>query len=114
VNRSTNNGCGLLVPHTGDRYWQTHWMVERLRGRRGVEQRRRRLQAEPLCRDCKVKGVIRPAVTPDHIKPLAQGGTDTDDNIRCLCAECHDKRTREQFGQKQRVAIGVDGWPLDR
>jgi 5-methylcytosine-specific restriction protein A len=87
-------------------------MGERIRGRKGMELRRSRLRAEPLCRDCKAKGIIRAAVTPDHIKPLAHGGTDTDDNIRCLCSECHAKRTAEQFGHKQRVTIGADGWPM--
>src|SRR3546814_5190116 len=57
-------------------------MAERLRGRRGVEQRRRRLQAEPLCRDCKAKGVITAATAPDHIVPLALGGSDDDSNVR--------------------------------
>jgi 5-methylcytosine-specific restriction protein A len=84
----------------------------RLRGRAGVKQRDRRLRAEPLCRDCKVKGIIRAAITPDHIKPLAKGGSDTDDNIRCLCRECHDKRTAEEFGHRLKVEIGADGWPI--
>ena len=48
---------------------------------------------------------------PDHIKPLALGGLDVDSNIRCLCQSCHSDRTREQFGQRQRQAIGADGWP---
>lgn len=84
----------------------------RIEGRRGVELRKRRLAAEPLCRDCKARGRVRASTVPDHIKPLAQGGTDTDDNIRCLCSECHDKRTAEQFGTRARVMIGVDGWPI--
>lgn len=65
----------------------------RIRGRRGVALRTRRLQREPLCRHCREKGIVRQAVTPDHIVPLAFGGTDTDDNIQCLCAECHDIKT---------------------
>ena len=89
-------------------------VTERLRGRAGQVQRRRRLLAEPLCRDCRERGLVTAATTPDHIVPLALGGTDTDDNVRCLCAECHDRRTREQFGHKApRATIGVDGWPLD-
>lgn len=88
--------------------------TRRIRGRKGVELRKRRLRNEPLCRDCMAKGIVRAAVTPDHIKPLAQGGTDTDDNIRCLCTPCHDLRTREQFGQKApKQAIGADGWPTN-
>lgn len=87
-------------------------MAERLRGRRGVEQRKRRLKNEPLCRDCKSAGIVRLATVPDHIVPLAKGGTDTDDNIRCLCADCHKVRTAEEFGQRQTQAVDDDGWPL--
>lgn len=84
----------------------------RIRGRKGVELRKRRLRNEPLCRMCKAQGKVRAATVPDHIKPLALGGTDTDDNIRCLCAEHHDQVTREEFGHRERIAIGEDGWPL--
>lgn len=87
-------------------------MAERLRGRAGVEQRKRRLHAEPLCRDCKAKGRVTLATVPDHITPLALGGSDDDSNIRCLCDLCHKTRTAEQFGQRKRVAYGVDGWPV--
>jgi 5-methylcytosine-specific restriction protein A len=84
----------------------------RLRGRKAVEQRKRRLANEPLCRDCKAKGRITAATVPDHIIPLTKGGPDTDDNIRCLCEPCHQARTREQFGQRERQEIGTDGWPI--
>lgn len=87
--------------------------TQRLRGRRGVEQRKRRLAAEPLCRDCMAKGIITASTVPDHIIPLSQNGPDTDDNIRCLCADCHTIRTREQFGQRQVSPVGTDGRPLD-
>ena len=86
--------------------------VERLRGRAAVEQRKRRLENEPLCRDCLANGYIEPATVPDHIVPLAKGGIDDDSNIRCLCHSCHLKRTAEQFGHKVTVAIGEDGWPI--
>lgn len=86
---------------------------ERLRGRRGVEQRKRRLEAEPLCRICKAKGIVTLATVVDHEKPLALGGDDSDANARPLCNPCHDEATREQFGQRRRVAIGADGWPAE-
>lgn len=86
--------------------------TERLRGRAAVAQRKRRLEAEPLCRDCKAEGVIRPADVVDHIVPLAKGGEDTDANCRSLCNEHHTERTAEQFGHKRKVAIGADGWPV--
>ena len=46
------------------------------------------------------------------IVPLAHGGSDEDSNIRCLCAECHAKRTAEQFGKRRTVAVGPGGWPI--
>lgn len=66
---------------------------ERIRGRRGQELRLQRLGREPLCRHCKEKGITRLATVPDHITPLAFGGTDTEDNIQCLCDECHAIKT---------------------
>jgi 5-methylcytosine-specific restriction protein A len=85
----------------------------RLRGRRGVAQRARRLAAEPLCRDCYAKGILTPSTVPDHIVPLGKGGTDADDNIRCLCAEHHRIRTAEQFGFDPKFGNDVKGRPLD-
>lgn len=61
----------------------------RIRGRKGVELRRRRLANEPLCRHCIEKGLTTAAIEVDHIIPLAFGGTDTDDNVQCLCEDCH-------------------------
>lgn len=84
-------------------------MGERIRGRRGVKLRERRLAAEPLCRDCKAKGLTTRAERPDHIVPLALGGEDVDSNIRCLCVPCHAVRTAEQFQHKDPVeGKGVD------
>lgn len=65
----------------------------RLRGRAAVAQRKRRLTNEPLCRHCLAKDIVRPATVPDHITPLAFGGSDTDDNIQCLCEDCHTLKT---------------------
>ena len=70
--------------------------------------------AEPLCRLCKAEGRITAATVPDHIIPLALGGEDVDENIRCLCAPHHDQVTREEFGLKAaKKAIGEDGWPVE-
>lgn len=91
-------------------------MAQRRRGRAAVEQRRRRLTAEPLCRICAERGIIRASVVPDHIKPLALGGTDDDSNIRCLCKPCHDEVTAEQFGHTRSKGLGgcdATGLPTD-
>jgi 5-methylcytosine-specific restriction enzyme A len=86
----------------------------RLRGRKAVAQRKRRLQrTHGLCEDCTASGRVTIATVVDHIIPLAKGGPDTDDNTRNLCDEHHRKRTAEQFGHRERRAIGADGWPLD-
>jgi 5-methylcytosine-specific restriction protein A len=80
-----------------------------------MRQRLRRLVQEPVCRDCAAKGLFRLATVPDHIVPLSMGGTDDDSNIRCLCNECHLKRSAEQLGYRyrKRVRIGLDGWPIE-
>lgn len=70
--------------------------AKRARGRAGAEQRKRRLEAEPLCRDCLEAGVTRYSEEIDHIVRIAFGGSDNDDNIRALCKPCHEKRTKQQ------------------
>ena len=88
-------------------------MIERLRGRAGVAQRRRRLaRTNGLCERCLAKGKTAIATVVDHIKPLALGGTDEDENTRNLCDPCHAEVTAEQFDHRQQQAIGDDGWPL--
>lgn len=68
----------------------------RIRGRKGVELRKRRLEREPLCRHCKERGFVTEAVTPDHIIPLKEGGTEAESNIQCLCAPCHAIKTASE------------------
>jgi 5-methylcytosine-specific restriction protein A len=80
----------------------------RLRGRAGVAQRLRRLRNEPLCRHCKAKGRTTPSTTPDHIKPLAFGGTDDDSNIQCLCADCHAIKTAIETASTEGAANHPD------
>lgn len=89
-------------------------MAERIRGRKGQEQRARRMQrTNGLCERCDAKGKTRAASVVDHVVPLAHGGDDTDENTRNLCKTCHDEVTAEQFGHRRKVAIGADGWPAD-
>lgn len=87
-------------------------MAERLRGRAGVAQRKRRLMRSfGLCEICQAKGKTAIATVVDHIKPLTLGGDDSDENTRNLCDPCHDDVTAEQFGYRKRIEIGLDGWP---
>jgi 5-methylcytosine-specific restriction enzyme A len=61
---------------------------------RALQRKRAALFArEPLCRTCSGKGLVTPATIRDHIKPLAEGGTDTPDNEQPLCDDCHREKT---------------------
>jgi 5-methylcytosine-specific restriction endonuclease McrA len=70
---------------------------KRLRGRAAVAQRERHLEKEPFCRDCSADGIERVADEIDHILPLADGGTNSPDNLRSLCRDCHRIRTRDRL-----------------
>jgi 5-methylcytosine-specific restriction protein A len=106
-------GAELLTRSTAAALAETITMNERIRGRAGQRLRLRRLRAEPLCRDCAARGVIRRSTVPDHIRPLALGGLDVDENVRCLCDDCHLFRTAQQFGHRGGRLLGDDGWPIE-
>lgn len=57
------------------------------------------------------RGIVTASTVPDHITPLALGGSDDDTNIRCLCKPCHAEVTAEQFGHRRTIGAGADGWP---
>ncbi|MFE2496012.1 HNH endonuclease [Streptomyces scopuliridis] len=40
------------------------------------------------------------SVDVDHVRPLARGGEDTDQNVQVLCRECHLAKTGEDFGSR--------------
>jgi 5-methylcytosine-specific restriction endonuclease McrA len=63
---------------------------------------------------CLAKGRVTPATERDHIVPLSQGGTDTDDNVQGLCHECHKAKSQKEMN-REGLAPGcdVDGLPLD-
>jgi 5-methylcytosine-specific restriction enzyme A len=89
-------------------------MAERLRGRAGVEQRRRRLaRTNGLCEMCLAEDPPRVTIATvvNHKTPLAHGGSDDDGNTENLCRPHDLKVTAEQFGHRQRVEICEDGWP---
>jgi 5-methylcytosine-specific restriction protein A len=60
--------------------------------------RTRILRDEPLCRPCRLRGVLTAAVEVDHIVPLCDGGTHDHDNLRPICRRCHQaKTTRDRY-----------------
>ena len=94
--------------------WQRTGPDNRVRGRKGQQMRARRLaRTNGLCERCDERGATRLATKVDHIKPLAQGGADVDENTRNLCDPCHDEVTAEQFGHRSpQIAVDEDGWPI--
>lgn len=54
------------------------------------------------CRDCG-KVAMGKAGHCDHIKPLEEGGSDSDDNLAWRCDKCHGKKTRAE--QRRRGII---------
>jgi len=60
-------------------------------GRRWKSLRDEYLKHNPLCRKCEELGVMTAAELAHHIVALADGGTDSYDNLMPLCAACHSK-----------------------
>lgn len=82
--------------------------------------RKRILDKEPLCRECKKRGRNTPASHVDHIDGQCSKPSDyVDSNLQPLCNSCHSRKTAAfdgSFGQKeQRRILGCDenGIPLD-
>ncbi len=62
------------------------------RGRRWMKQRARSWARDPVCKVC---GRAASAQV-DHIKPLAQGGDDSYDNLQGICIPCHATKTASE------------------
>jgi 5-methylcytosine-specific restriction endonuclease McrA len=88
--------------------------VERLRGRALQSQRKRVwLRDKGICARCKRVTTFPSGFELDHIVALANKGTNDDANMQILHHECHDEKTNEDLGYKPRVAIGLDGFPVE-
>jgi len=51
------------------------------------------MQTNPLCEQCKRKGITTAGQCVDHIRPLSQGGTNDFSNLQTLCNSCHAKKS---------------------
>ena len=49
-----------------------------------------------LCQECLRHGIYTPATDVDHIIPKAAGGTDSPNNLQCLCKKCHRIKTSKE------------------
>ena len=81
--------------------------------------RRRQLLREPLCRACRVEGVINAASEVDHIERVSVGGAVFDPaNLQSLCQQHHSVKSQYEMRGKSfdaylRRGCNVDGSPKD-
>ncbi|WP_458451680.1 HNH endonuclease signature motif containing protein [Alistipes finegoldii] len=75
---------GRRLHDNGDFYRSSRWRRLRLQ----------KLNAEPLCEECRRGGVVTPATVVDHIVPINEGGAPMDmENLQSLCAKCHNRKS---------------------
>lgn len=69
----------------------------RKRGRAGVEDRKRILAEEPLCRVCLAEGRVRESEEVDHIRgDLPAELWDERENKQGICKPCHKAKTARE------------------
>jgi 5-methylcytosine-specific restriction protein A len=81
----------------------THRPDNRKRGRAGQRDRRQVLDEEPFCRLCLAADRSTLSVVVDHIKRLADGGSDERSNKQALCKPCHDAKTASELDLDRRA-----------
>lgn len=91
-----SNRCALHKRPERPAWAQVAPTYKRESGRRLQRKRAELFAREPYCRRCADKGFVTLAVIRDHIKPLAEGGDDTDDNVQPLCQACSDAKTKAE------------------
>lgn len=74
------------------------------------------------CKHCKAEGRVTYAGEVDHVVSRAEAKrlgwtherTESDDNLSAIAHDCHVRKSIEERGgtMRERVEIGLDGWPL--
>ncbi|WP_354411979.1 HNH endonuclease signature motif containing protein [Marinobacterium sp. MBR-111] len=95
--RKTTASHGYCEEHS---HLHKPWGTRKGSGRGGRPWRRKRdrvLQRDKgLCQPCRRGGRVTPATEVDHIKPVAEGGTDADSNLEAICTSCHRAKTARE------------------
>ena len=87
---------------------------DRIRGRKWMAIRERIFRRDcGLCQRCSRAGKVKQGTQIDHIKALANGGSNDDDNLEVICVACHEVKTTEDIGDATKVTTGLDGWPAE-
>lgn len=87
--------------------------IARPRGRTLQTLRQRLLRANPLCVRCTSVGRVTAATVLDHVVALTNGGNNSDANLQGLCHACHEQKTRQDLGQRERSGCDARGMPSD-
>lgn len=80
-----------------------------------------KLQAQPLCEQCRQDGITTPANVVDHVQPIRHGGDPFPalDGLASLCASCHGAKTARGIEagavrtSRPRRGCTPDGRPID-
>jgi hypothetical protein len=59
--------------------------------------------------NCQHCGIYRWTLHRDHIEPVALGGSDDEENIQYICANCHEDKTREDIIRIAKERPGLMG-----
>lgn len=101
-------GCGVVsfgrfcIDHKSNKNNSTSELRRGSASKRGYDHKwnehsKRYRQQQPLCENCKAKGVTTGVDLVDHIIPVqvAPGLKHDDDNLQSLCSTCHAIKTAE-------------------
>ena len=82
----------------------------RLRGRKLQAARLRIWAQDPHCARCRKLVAYPHGFELDHIKALHKdGSTNDDDNMQVLCPACHQVKTAQDCGYKERAKFDAQG-----
>ena len=82
----------------------------RLRGRKLQAARLRIWRADPHCARCRKLVAYPHGFELDHIKALHKdGSTNDDENMQVLCPSCHQVKTAQDCGYKERAKFDEQG-----
>jgi 5-methylcytosine-specific restriction enzyme A len=85
--------CGA---HARESWAKGPQATKRITGRRRQALSAALFRANPLCVECQAQGRVALATQRDHIKPLAEGGTEDADNTQGLCDTCHEAKSQRE------------------
>jgi 5-methylcytosine-specific restriction protein A len=52
------------------------------------------------CDECRATGAVKAATEVDHYVPLWKGGTDADENLRAINADCHRLKSAGEAAER--------------